>query len=173
LIHQYHVLGRKGYPALYGEREEDKGVSAEENKALFRRTYEELLNRGDLSVADELVAPEFVNHEALPGRDRGPESMRGLATMLRTAFPDLRFEIEELIAEGDVVAGRLTMSGTHEGPLMGTPPTGRSVRQDHMHFVRFESGKAVEHWGIRDDLGMMKQLGLMPEPEQSEEARPT
>jgi steroid delta-isomerase-like uncharacterized protein len=148
-------------------------MSAEENKALFRRTYEELLNTGEYSVAEELVAPDFVNHEAPPGRDRGPESMRGLASMLRTAFPDLHFEIEELIAEGEMVAGRLTMSGTHDGPLMGTPPTGRSVRQDHMHFVRFEDGKAVEHWGVRDDLGMMKQLGLIPEPERSEEASPT
>jgi predicted ester cyclase len=148
-------------------------MSVEENKALFRRTYEELLNRGDLDVADELVAPEFINHEAPPGRDRGPDSMRGLATMLRTAFPDLRFEIEELVAEGDTVAGRLTMSGTHEGPLMGTPPTGRSVRQDHMHFVRFRDDKAVEHWGVRDDLGMMQQLGVIPAPGQSEEASPT
>jgi predicted ester cyclase len=148
-------------------------MSAQENKVLFQRTYEELLNRGDLDVADELVAPEFINHEAPPGRDRGPESMRGLATMLRTAFPDLRFEIEELVAEGDTVAGRLTMSGTHEGPLMGTPPTGRSVRQDHMHFVRFRDGKAVEHWGVRDHLGMMQQLGVIPEPGQSEEASPT
>ena len=138
-------------------------MSVEENKVLFRRTYEELLNGGDLSVAEQLVAPDFVNHEAPRGRDRGPESMRGLAVMLRTAFPDLRFEIEELVAEGDVVAGRLTMSGTHEGPLMGTPPTGRSVRQEHMHFVRFEDGKAMEHCGVRDDLGMMQQLGLMPE----------
>ena len=148
-------------------------MSVEGNKALFRRTYEELLNGGDLSVAEELVAPDFMNHEAPPGRDRGPESMRGLATMLRSAFPDLHFEIEELIAEGDIVAGRLTMSGTHEGPLMGTPPTGRSVRQDHMHFVRFRDGKAIEHWGVRDDLGMMKQLGLMPEPQPSEETSPT
>ena len=148
-------------------------MSVEENKALFRRTYEELLNRGDLDVADELVAPEFINHEAPPGRDRGPDSMRGLATMLRTAFPDLHFEIEELVAEGNVVAGRLTMSGTHEGPLMGTPPTGRSVRQDHMHFVRFGDGKAVEHWGVRDELGMMQQLGVIPAPGQSEEASPT
>jgi predicted ester cyclase len=136
----------------------------EENKALFRRTYEELLNRGDLSVADELVSADFINHEAPPGRNRGPESMRGLVTMLRTAFPDLRFTIEELVAEGEVVAGRLTMSGTHEGPLMGMPPTGRSVRQNHMHFVRFREGKAVEHWGVRDDVGMMQQMGVIPEP---------
>jgi predicted ester cyclase len=93
--------------------------------------------------------------------------------MLRTAFPDLHFTIEELIAEGDVVAGRLTMSGTHEGPLMGMPPTGRSVQQAHMHFVRFRDGKAVEHWGVRDDLGMMQQMGIMSEPRQPEEASPT
>ena len=147
--------------------------TTEENKTVFRRAYEELLNRGDLSVADELVAPDFINHEAPPGRDRGPESMRVLATMLRTAFPDLHFTIEELVAEGDVVAGRLTMSGTHEGPLMGMPPTGRSVQQAHMHFVRFRDGKAVEHWGVRDDLGMMQQMGVIPAPEQSEEASPT
>ena len=116
-----------------------------ENKAQFRRTYEELLNEGNLAVAEELVAPDFVIHEAPPGRNRGPESMRGLATMLRTAFPDLHFTIEELVAEGDTVAGRLTMSGTHQGPLMGMPPTGRSVQQDHMHFVRFRDGKAIEH----------------------------
>ena len=121
--------------------------TTEENKTLFRRTYEELLNQGNLEVAEEIVSSGFINHEAPPGRDRGPESMRGLATMLRTAFPDLHFTIAELVAEGDTVAGRLTMSGTHEGPLMGTPPTGRSVRQEHMHFVRFREGKAVEHWG--------------------------
>jgi predicted ester cyclase len=136
-----------------------------ENKAGFRRTYEELLNGGELSVADELVAPDFVNHEAPPGKDRGPESMRGLATMLRTAFPDLHFTIEDLVAEGDTVAGRVTMSGTHEGPFMGMPPTGRSVRQDQMHIVRFRDGKAIEHWGVRDDLSMMRQLGVIPSPE--------
>jgi len=92
--------------------------TTEENKAQFRRAYEEVLNQGDLSVVDELIAPDFLNHEAPPGRDRGPESMRWLATMLRTAFPDLRFTIEELVAEGDIVAGRLTMSAVPmKGPL--------------------------------------------------------
>ena len=88
--------------------------------------------------------------------------------MLRTAFPDLHFTIEELVAEGDIVAGRLTMSGTHRGPLRGIPPTGRSVQQDHMHFVRFREGKAIEHWGVRDEMGMMRQLGLIPYPEEAQ-----
>jgi predicted ester cyclase len=145
----------------------------ERNKVRFRRVYEEGLNRGDLGVADELIDPEFLDREAHPGGNRGPESFRQLITMLRTAFPDLRFEIDDLIAEGDTVAGRLTMNGTHTGPLMGMPPTGRAVRQSHMHFVRFRGGKAIEHWGVRDDTGMMRQMGLMPEPGRSEEAGPT
>ena len=139
-------------------------MSAEENKALFRRAYEELWNRGNLSVADELIAPDFVNHAASAGSNRGPESMRASVTWAHNAFPALHFEIEGLVAEGNLVAGRLAMSGTHRGPLMGMPPTGRSVRANHMHFVRFRKGKAVEHWGARDDLGMMRQLGLVVVP---------
>ena len=96
-----------------------------------------------------------------------------MITMLRTAFPDLHFAIEDLIAEGDTVAGRLTMNGTHTGPLMSMPPTRRAIRQAHMHFVRFRDGKAIEHWGLRDDVGMMRQIGLMPEPGRSEEVSPT
>jgi len=137
--------------------------TAEKNKAQFRRMYEEGLNGGNLAVTDELIDPECINHEAPPGvENRGPESMRLVITMLRTAFPDLHFTIEELISEGDIVAGRLTMSGTHEGPLMGMPPTGRPVRQSHMHFVRMRAGKAIDHWGVRDDMGMMRQLGTFP-----------
>jgi steroid delta-isomerase-like uncharacterized protein len=139
-------------------------VIAEENKVAFLRTYEELFNQGNLAVADEVIAPEFVNHEAPPGHTPGPESMRAVAGMLRTAFPDLHFTIEELIAEGDLVAGRVTMRGTHEGPFMSMPPTGRRLEQAQMHFVRFKDGKAVEHWGVRDDVSMLRQIGLMPEP---------
>jgi steroid delta-isomerase-like uncharacterized protein len=139
-------------------------VAAEENKRAFRRTYEEVFNQGTLAVADEVVAPDCVDHEEHPGNVPGPEAVRTVARMLRTAFPDLHFTIEELIAEGDLVAGRLTMRGTHDGPLMGMPPTGRQVEQAHMHFVRFRDGKAVEHWGVRDDVGLLRQLGLMPEP---------
>jgi len=96
--------------------------------------------------------------------NRGPESMRRVVMMLRTVFPDLHFTMEELVAEGDTVVGRVTMSGTHQGPFMGIAPTGRSVRQAQVHFVRFRDGKGIEHRAVRDDLGMMQQLGVIPAP---------
>ncbi len=143
-------------------------MSTEEaNKASFRRAYEELFNQGNLSLVEELIAPDFLNHEAPPGSNRGPESMRQLIRMLRTAFPDLHFTIEELVAEGDTVAGRVIMSGTHQGTFQGMPPTGRSFRQAQMHFVRFRDGKGVEHRAVRDDLGLMQQLGVIPTPGQA------
>jgi len=131
-----------------------------ENKAQFRRVYEEIFNQGNLAVAEELLAPDFLNHEAPPGRDRGPESMRQLVAWLRTAFPDLHFTIEDVVAGGNTVAGRVTMSGTHQCPFQGIAPTGRSFQQAQMHFVRFRGGKGIEHRAVRDDLGMMQQPGI-------------
>jgi steroid delta-isomerase-like uncharacterized protein len=137
----------------------------EENKTQYRRSFEEVFNQGNLAIVDELVTPDFLNHEVPPGmNNRGPDSTRQIVKMLRTAFPDLHFTIEELVAEGDTVAGRVTMSGTHLGPFQGIPPTGRSFEQAHMHFVRFRDGKAIEHRAVRDDLGMMRQLGLIAAP---------
>src|SRR5260221_1378366 len=137
----------------------------ETNKAKFRRPYEEMFHQGNLAIAEEVIAPDCINHEVPPGmNNRGPESGRQVVMMLRTAFPDLHFTIEELVAEGDTVAGRVTLSGTHQGPLMGMAPTGRSVQQVSMHFVRFRDGKGVEHRAVRDDLGLMQQLGAIPAP---------
>ena len=137
-----------------------------ENKAQFRRIYEEMFNQGNLVIADELIAPDFLDHAAPPGSNRGPESMRQLITILSTAFPDMHYTVEELVAEGDTVAVRVTMSGTHRGPgpLQGMPPTDRSVRVAQMHFIRFRDGKVVEHRAVRDDLGLMQQLGVIPAP---------
>lgn len=134
------------------------------NKDLFRRTYDEMFNQGNVDVAEELIAPDFINHEAPQGLNMGPQSMRKLVTWLRSAFPDLHFEIEELVAEGDTVVGRLTMKGTHHGEFQGIAPTGRSFEQAQVHFVRFKDGKGVEHRAVRDDLGMMQQLGVIPMP---------
>src|SRR5215471_9149590 len=140
-----------------------KRMSSEENKTQYRRTLEEVFNQGNLAIVDELVAPDFLNHEVPRGmNNRGPDSMRQIVRMLRTAFPDLHFTIEELVAEGDTVASRVIMKGTHLGPFQGIAPTGRSFQQDHMHFVRFRDGKAIEHRAVRDDLGMMRQLGVIP-----------
>ena len=139
-------------------------MSTEDNKATVQHLYEQLFNQGNLSVADEVIAPDFINHNASPGSNRGPESMRQLITMLSTAFPDMHYTIEELVAEGDTVVARVTVSGTHRGPFQGMPPTGRSFRQAQMHFIRFRDGKAVEHRAVRDDLGMMRQLGVIPAP---------
>ena len=135
-----------------------------ENKATVQHLYEQLFNRGNLPVADEVIAPDFINHNTPPGSNRGPASMRQLITMLSTAFPDMHYTIEELVAEGDTVVARVTVSGTHRGPFQGIPPTGRSFRQDQMHFIRFRDGKVVEHRAVRDDLGVMRQLGVIPAP---------
>jgi steroid delta-isomerase-like uncharacterized protein len=139
-------------------------TSEEVNKTQYRRTFEEVFNQGNLALVDELVAPDFLNHEVPPGmNNRGPDSTRQVVTMLRTAFPDLHFTIEDLVAEADTVAGRVTMRGTHLGPFQGIAPTGRSFEQVHMHFVRFREGLAIEHRAVRDDLGMMRQLGVIAE----------
>jgi steroid delta-isomerase-like uncharacterized protein len=135
-----------------------------ENKATVQHLYEQLFNQVNLSVADEVIAPDFINHNDPPESNRGPEAMRQLITRLITAFPYMHYTVEELIAEGDTVAIRVTVSATHLGPFQGIPPTGRSFRQAQMHFIRFRDGKVVEHRAVRDDLGMMQQLGVIPAP---------
>ncbi len=144
-------------------------MSTEENKTQFRRMYDEFFNQGNLAVADELLAPDFISHGAPGGApNRGPGPMQQLVTMLHTAFPDIHFTVEELVAEGDTVAGRVTMTATHQGPYMGIAPTNRTVRQAQMHFMRFADGKAVERHTVRDDLTLMQQLGAIPSPPRNE-----
>jgi steroid delta-isomerase-like uncharacterized protein len=141
-----------------------KRISSEANKTQYRRILEAVFNQVEVALVDELVAPDFLNHDVPPGMNsRGPDSTRQIARMLRTAFPDLHFTIEELVAEGVTGAFRVTMRGTHLGPFQGIPATGRSFEQAHMHFVRFRDGKAIEHRAVREDLGMMRQLGIISE----------
>jgi steroid delta-isomerase-like uncharacterized protein len=135
---------------------------SEENKRLFVQAMEEVFNRGNLDVADELVAPDFFNHEAPDSR--GPEGFKATPRWLRAAFPDLHAELHQLVAEGDLVVGRLILTGTHQGEFMGVPPTGRSFSVQHIHMYRVADGKVAEHWACRDDLGQFAQLGLTPPP---------
>ncbi len=135
----------------------------EKNKAIGRRIPEEIFNKGNLGVADEIIAKEFVDHSALPGAPAGIEGLKFEVNLLRSAFPDLRYTIEYEIAEGDKVAGRLRAAGTHKGEFFGVRPTGKKVTWTEMHTICVENGKIVEHWGEVDMFGVMQQLGAVPE----------
>jgi steroid delta-isomerase-like uncharacterized protein len=140
-------------------------MSAEQNAELFRRFIEEGFNRGDMSVVDEALAPDFVEHEELPpGIAPGREGVKQFVGMLRSAFPDFKFTIDDVVAQGDKVVIRSTWTGTQQGEFLGIPPTGRGVSFGVIDIVRIAGGKAVEHWGQMDSLRMMQQLGVIPAP---------
>ena len=136
---------------------------SEENKAFARRADEELFNRGSLDVANELFAPNFVFHDPASGEDwHGPDSVKQYATMLRAAFPDLYYTVEDQIAEGDKVVTRWTVRGTHQGEIEEFgPPTGKQVELEGITIHRIEGGKIVEEWERYDNLSVMLQLGLV------------
>ncbi|HSR33060.1 MAG TPA: ester cyclase [Anaerolineae bacterium] len=140
-------------------------MSTEQNKEIVRQMVEEIFNRGNLSRADEFLAPDFIEREELPpGISRDREGVKQLTAMLRSAFPDFHATIDDMIAEGDKVVIRQTFSGTHKGEFMGVPPTGRSISIGVLDIIRIDGGKFVEHWGQMDNMGLMQQLGAIPEP---------
>jgi steroid delta-isomerase-like uncharacterized protein len=143
----------------------DNSMSLEQDKASVRRFVEEIFNRGNMSVVDEVFAPDFVEHEELPaGIPNDREGVVQLGTLLRTAFPDFNATIDDIIAEGDKVVIRMTWRGTQEGEFLGIPPTGRAISIGVIDIIRMADGKAVEHWGQMDSMGMMQQLGAIPAP---------
>jgi steroid delta-isomerase-like uncharacterized protein len=134
---------------------------SEESKALARRFFDEVVNGRNLDAIDELVADDFVEHEVQPGMPTDKEAPRQFFGMLHAAVPDLRVEIEDLIAEGDKLAVRATARGTHQGELMGMPATGKPFEMNWIDIVQVRDGKAIAHWGVTDVAGMMQQVGLM------------
>lgn len=142
-------------------------MGTEANKAIVVQLYEEIFNKGNLDLANKLLAPDAANHDAAlpPGIPVvGPLGLKAVVTMLRGAFPDDHHTIEDLIAEGDKVVVRLTHSGTHAGNFMGLPPTGKHITQTSIHIFRVIDGKITDHWANRDDLGLMQQLEAIPAP---------
>ncbi len=137
---------------------------SEENKAIVRRQEEELFTQGNLDAADEIYAPNYVGHDPSNPEDiRGLEAAKQAAADYRKAFPDVQVTIEELIAEGDKVAARVRFRGTHQGELEVIAPTGRQVESTGIIISRIEGGKIAEDWANFDDLGLMRQLGAIPE----------
>ena len=143
---------------------------SEENKAIVRREIEEVFSaQGDLDVADEIFAPDYVGHDAISPEDaHGPEGAKETARMYRNAFPDVQLSIEDQVAEGDKVVTRWIGSGTHQGELMGIAPTGNQVRVDGITISRIEDGKIAEEWDIYDALSMMQQIGAISSPEEAQ-----
>ena len=137
----------------------------EENKTFVRRFYEEVWGKGNLDVADELYAENFVDHNPVdPDLPSGIEGFKQMVPMFRTAFPDMQFTIEDLIAKGDKVVSRLSIRATHKGEFMGIPPTGKQASITGIDIIRIVDGKMVERWGEVDMLRLMQELGVVPPP---------
>ncbi len=137
-------------------------MSTEQNKAIMQRVYDEVINAGDLDAADEFIAADVVEHEEFPGLAPGIEGFKQFFTMFRQAFPDVEFHVDDMIAEGDKVVARLTITGTHRGEFAGIAATGKRIKVSVIDIMRFEGGKGAEHWGVTDQLTMMQQLGVVP-----------
>jgi steroid delta-isomerase-like uncharacterized protein len=134
-----------------------------DTKAIARRLLEEAFNSGNLDVVDELLAPEFVNYDAvLPEPATGIDAAKASIGGYRAAFPDLRITLEQQVAEGELVATRWTARGTHQGELFGMTPTGKQATVTGITIDRIVDGRFVESWTNWDTLGLMQQLGVVP-----------
>jgi steroid delta-isomerase-like uncharacterized protein len=135
------------------------------NKATFRR-IQDAVNTGDMEVIsttiDELVAPDLLIRTPLPVEATGARAAKHVWAMLLRGLPDLHLTIEDLIAEGDKVVSRNTVTGTHQGEYMGLPPTGKTVTYNEIFIFRFAGGRIAEMWGVVDVFSQMKQLGVIP-----------
>jgi steroid delta-isomerase-like uncharacterized protein len=132
------------------------------NKELVARLHTEVLDTGDLAPIEQLIHPDYLNHEAAPGTPAGRDGFRHTVEFLRDGFPDLRFVIEDMVAEDDRVVVRCLFEGTHDGIFLGMPATGRRVSTQHIHIYRIQDDMVAEHWACRDDIGGFRQLGTQP-----------
>jgi steroid delta-isomerase-like uncharacterized protein len=135
-----------------------------EGAQLIKRFYNEVIGDGNLGLIDELTADDFVDHEeGVPGQPPGKEGVRFFVNAIREAFPDVRTRVEVTLSEGDLGAAHGTVTGTHQGEFMGIPASNKSVEFKVVDIIRVEDGKAAEHWGLTDVMGLMQQLGAIPD----------
>jgi steroid delta-isomerase-like uncharacterized protein len=134
-----------------------------DHAATMRRLYE-AINAGELEGFADVMADDFTDHEEIPGFAGTKEGVLAFFNALRSAFPDMRMDPEDVIAGGDKVVARVRMTATHQGEFMGMPATGRSIDVQMIDIIRFgDDGRAHEHWGVMDQMAMMQQLGAIPE----------
>jgi steroid delta-isomerase-like uncharacterized protein len=133
-----------------------------DNKALVKTFIDRLFTEGDLSALDELAAPDYVDHDPPFGATGTVDGWRAMASMIRDAFPDWHSDLHALYTDDDVVIERFTASGTHKGEIFGIPATDTVCSLPGINIFRVRDGRIVERWGRVDELGMMRQLGVVP-----------
>ena len=131
-------------------------------KALAQRWFTEVMNEGKLEVINEICSQDFVDHDPLPGTSPDFAGLKDFVTQVRSAFPDIETTAEDILVEGDRLAVRSTIRGTHKGDFMGIPASGKKVEVSNYDFVRFENDQAAEHWGTIDSAALMEQIGATP-----------
>ncbi len=139
-------------------------MSTHDNKSVIQAFIEDVINQGHLDRADDIVIEDFVELDPLPGQAQGREGLKDVIRQIRSAFPDIRWTVDEMVAEGDKVFSRFTWSGTHEGAFLGVPATGRRITVKGMVIDRLAAGKMADSRILMDTLGMMQQLGALPAP---------
>jgi len=132
--------------------------AGESNLAIFKRLYAQV-NKHDIKIFDELMAPTFVEHEELPGYPSTAAGVKEFFAAMYTGFPDLSFDVEFYMADGDKVAAYFTINGTNTGEFLGKPATGNKIHVTGVDILQFKDGKALAHWGVTDSAAMMMQLG--------------
>lgn len=137
-------------------------MTTEQNKKLSNLINEDIISQGNLALADKILSHDYIDHNALPGLASGIAGFKQGVEVYRNAFSNLKISVDDMIAEGDKVVTRWTATGTHDGELMGIPPTGSKVAVTGISIDRIAGGKVVEHWDVFDQMGMMQQIGVVP-----------
>ncbi|HOQ98650.1 MAG TPA: ester cyclase [Anaerolineae bacterium] len=137
-------------------------MSMEKNQEIVRRFYEAVFNQGNTAAVEELVAPNFVDHSPFPGQAPDRAGLSQFVTTFRTPLPDLKVEVEDTISQGDKIAVRWKARATHKGTFLQIPSTGKQVTISGIDIMRIADGKIVEHWGYQDQLGFVKEIGVLP-----------
>lgn len=139
-------------------------MSTEDNKAIVKRYYTEVLNGRNLDLIDELAVEDYVENDPFPGQGNGRRDLKARAQLILGAFNPVRFTVEDVVAEGDRVVVRWSQVGTQSGPFMGMPPTGREYGINGIDIHALRNGRMAEHWHVVDQLGLLQQLGAIPAP---------
>jgi predicted ester cyclase len=143
----------------------ESGTDIDANKAVYRRMVEEVVNQGKFDVIEEIFHPDYVDHVAPPGTTPGIGGVQEVFTMFRTGFPDVKFNIDQMVGEGNYVATLVHGEGTQTGQFIQFPPSGKHAVWRSVGFFRVEDGLIREHWGIPDLLGLLIQIGIIPPPD--------